>query len=141
MSDFPTDDGQLPGELVAYLDGEVDDDARRRIEQRLATDKQYRDRLKQYEQAWRMLDELPPPTAAPTFSKTTLEMVAVATDRPAFGAHQIWNTAGWLCASLAVFQIFGSAGYQIVESRQKTQLRQLANSTVLDLFFVYVQWS
>jgi hypothetical protein len=68
-------------ELVAYLDGELDADNTRRIEELLACDVKVRDRLQQMERTWDLLDDLDAAPADGHFAQTTLEMVAVAAQR------------------------------------------------------------
>lgn len=65
-------------ELVAYLDGELDADAVRRIEALLASDAEVRRRLQSLERTWDLLDELDQSPAGEPFTRSTLEMVAVA---------------------------------------------------------------
>src|SRR5450755_655913 len=68
-------------ELVAYLDGELPDEAARRVEQRLATDDDYRRQLGELDQAWSALEALPTPTVDDKFARTTIEMVTLAAER------------------------------------------------------------
>jgi len=63
--------------LVAYLDGELDDDAVRAIERRLSAEPQYQQRLQQLQRAWDLLDELPRAEATETFTRSTVEIVAL----------------------------------------------------------------
>src|SRR5262245_27407349 len=65
-------------EMVAYLDGELSPDASLRVEQRLAKDESYRQRLARLERAWNALDELPVNTVGDKFSRTTMTMVVEA---------------------------------------------------------------
>jgi anti-sigma factor RsiW len=67
-------------ELVAYLDGELDDSASRRIEQLLATDPNVRCDLQRLDRTWHLLDQLDRVTPDEDFTRTTLEMVAVAAE-------------------------------------------------------------
>lgn len=64
--------------LSAYLDGELDDTARERVEQLLARDAAARDELARLRQAWELLDRLPRSQVNPSFTQSTVEMVAVA---------------------------------------------------------------
>src|SRR2546430_188175 len=64
-------------ELVAYLDGELDADAARRIEERLRTDERLRDELHRLERTWDMLATLPRTEADPSLTKSTVEMLAL----------------------------------------------------------------
>ena len=75
-ADFSQND-TIEEELVAYLDGELDDAESSRIERRLADDSQYRSRLQRLQQAWDMLDYLPREQASEVFTQSTVELVAV----------------------------------------------------------------
>lgn len=68
-------------ELVAYLDGELDEASSERVVQQLDRDPNYRRRLEDLQQAWEMLDELPRAQPADQFARTTIEMVAVSAER------------------------------------------------------------
>ena len=68
----------LDEQLVAYLDGELDPDSRRRIEELLASDAEVRRRLQEMERTWDLLDDLDTMPVGDQFTQTTLEMVAVA---------------------------------------------------------------
>jgi hypothetical protein len=79
MNDNPSGRATLlDEELVAYLDGELDAESARRIEGLLASDPEVRRRLQSFERAWELLDELEAAPAGEPFTRTTLEMVAVA---------------------------------------------------------------
>jgi len=65
-------------ELVAYLDGELPPDDCRRVEERLAADADYRQQLRDLDQAWEALDALPTRKTDDDFARTTMELVAVA---------------------------------------------------------------
>ena len=67
-------------QLVAYLDGELDDESSRQIEQRLTSDSALRDHLGRLERTWDALDELEQVEADENFTKTTIEMVALAAE-------------------------------------------------------------
>jgi hypothetical protein len=95
-------------ELVAYLDGELSPEESRRVEERLALDADYRQRLRDFDQAWEALDALPATNVDDHFARTTIEMVAVAAQRDiaersqkvaaATRSRMLW----WLAAGLAV---------------------------------------
>ena len=79
MSHDPAnDEGQLREELVAYLDGELDAEQSRRIEERAAVEPGARRMLEELDRTWHMLDELDSPATSEDFTCTTLEMVALA---------------------------------------------------------------
>lgn len=73
-------DPQTLEELTAYLDGELDAVAVRQVEDRLAADPAYRDELTRLQRAWDLLDRLPRCTVGESFTRTTMEMVAVAAE-------------------------------------------------------------
>lgn len=66
-------------ELVAYLDGELDSSSTARVERRLAEDETYRQQLQQLQQSWDMLDVLERPEPSESFTRDTVEMVALKT--------------------------------------------------------------
>ena len=80
-SNLHLDDDAIQDELVAYLDGELDDSSVRRVEQRLAEDPQYRERMQELEKTWRLLDNLPQVRVEESFTKSTVEMIAVIAER------------------------------------------------------------
>jgi anti-sigma factor RsiW len=63
-------------ELVAYLDGELSAAERQRIEQRLASDPDYRRQLSGLQQSWELLEVLPRATSDHQLTQTTIAMVA-----------------------------------------------------------------
>jgi hypothetical protein len=77
----------LEADLVAYLDGELDDEALRRVEERLARDPGARARAAELKRAFDLLDYLPKSEPSPTFATRTLDRLPTAsgshTSRPA----------------------------------------------------------
>jgi anti-sigma factor RsiW len=71
----PTDPVEV--DLVAYLDGELDAAELQRVEDRLSHDPVYRTRLRQLQGIWDLLDELPRSSVNESFTRSTVEMVAV----------------------------------------------------------------
>jgi anti-sigma factor RsiW len=76
-------DPAIREQLVAYLDGELDAENSRRIEDLLANDPQVRAALQGLDRTWELLDELDTPPVREGFTQTTLEMVAVAAAKDA----------------------------------------------------------
>lgn len=68
---------ELIEQLSAYLDGELDAEQSQLLEQRLATDAGARAELQRLERAWELLDRLPRAEVEPSFTQTTVAMVAV----------------------------------------------------------------
>jgi anti-sigma-K factor RskA len=68
----------LEEQLVAYLDGELSPEEGRRIEALLASDAEVRLKLQGLERSWELLDQLVPTPVDDAFTRSTMEMVAVA---------------------------------------------------------------
>jgi len=100
-------------DLVAYLDGELDEQASRRIEELLVSDPKVRKTLQQLERTWDLLDRLEAPAVDRKLAQSTLEVVAVAAAEDArrqqaeLPRHRrrswLLGTAGLLAAALAGF--------------------------------------
>ena len=79
-------------ELVAYLDGELDEAAAQAVEARVAADPEIRAELEALKQTWGMLEYLPKASPSPSFThqtmqRLTLERVATRTaPMPSSGA-------------------------------------------------------
>ncbi|MGD9644258.1 MAG: anti-sigma factor [Pirellulales bacterium] len=115
-SDPAYDHDALEGEFVAYLDGEVDDALARRVEACVGRDEAARRRLDGLERAWEALDVLPRADVDESFTRSTVEMIALSTaaDVTRRRAEGPWRSralviAGLLAIPLAVF--LGFAGY------------------------------
>jgi hypothetical protein len=83
MSNAPSNPGnldQLDEQLVSYLDGELPPNEARQIEDLLARDGTARSRLNELASSWDMLDQLPRATVDELFTRTTVEMVALAAE-------------------------------------------------------------
>jgi len=79
MSQQPANaDPSIEEQLVAYLDGELDAEASRQVEELLAADPNIRQTLQGLDRTWEMLAELETPQVAERFTRSTLEMVTVA---------------------------------------------------------------
>ncbi len=117
----------LQEELNAYLDGELDAEATRRIEQLLADDPQVRDELHRLERAWAMLDRLPRVEVGDTFTNTTVEMVALVAAgdlKQAQDALPRVRRRRWIARAgmLAVAAAFGFAAFTLYWPNPDKQL-------------------
>lgn len=116
-------------ELVAYLDGELDADAARRFDARLADDAALRERLKQHQRTWDLLDELPRADVDDRFTQTTVEMVAVSVADQADSVRRqvaYREKFGWLIGGL-VATMAAFAGYALIASIGAAANQQLVN--------------
>src|SRR5947208_397384 len=77
----PTPEDEPQAELVAYLDGELDERATQELEQQIGRDPQLRARADALKKTWELLDFLPQPEPSASFTSRTLDRVAVP--RPA----------------------------------------------------------
>jgi anti-sigma factor RsiW len=82
-------DQEDPERLVAYLDGELDEDEAREMEIRLSRDPTTRAEAEALRRTWELLDHLPRPEPSPNFTHRTLERVTggVSSSRPRQPRH------------------------------------------------------
>ena len=62
--------------LVAYLDGELDEEAARALEAKLNLDPRARGEAETMQKTWDLLDYLPRPDVSPSFTNKTLDRVS-----------------------------------------------------------------
>ncbi len=132
----------LDEDLVAYLDGQLDSESARRVEQRLAGEDKVRRRLRELAQSWDMLDQLPHVTADDTFTRSTVEMVALAAEKEL--AEQMmaeprrrrrrWLLVGLLALAVGVLGFVAAA-----KLWSDPNQRLLADLPVIDNLEVYRQ--
>lgn len=114
-------------ELTAYLDGELDADARAAVEARLARDEAYRLRMQRMDDAWALLDALPRTEVDADFTQTTVEMVALAAREEVDSAENSQRLlkavrwGGWL----AIVLLAGFVGYRLVDRATSSENDQL----------------
>lgn len=106
-------------DLAAYLDGELDAESRRRVEKQLSMSDELRNRLKEYQQTWDLLDDLPRASVDGSFTRTTVEMVAVRAEDEVVQTQQSKRRRRVLlwCLGIAGMMVSGAAGY-LVSHRQ-----------------------
>ena len=98
----PTDDD----DLIAYLDGELDEVESRAVESRLADDVESRARADEYQKTYELLDYLPKPAPSPTFTTRTLTSLQPILAPTVSGTqpiptlpHRAWpELLGWVVA-------------------------------------------
>jgi anti-sigma factor RsiW len=98
-------------ELVAYLDGELGDEASQRLEARLSRDRQLRAEAEALKRTWEMLDFLPRAEPSASFTHKTLERLAIhSTASPAARAKarlRKWAMLGGWAAGLVIAVLTG----------------------------------
>jgi hypothetical protein len=114
----PNQSERLDEELVAYLDGQLDRQSARAVEQRLASEEPVRRRLQELAQSWDLLDQLPHAVAGDAFTRSTVEMVAVAAEQEVAEQQQeepSCRARRWLWGVAAALAV-GIAGYVLAAS-------------------------
>lgn len=117
----------LEEDLVAYLDGELDDEASRRIEQLLSRDAQVRMKLQHLERTWHLLDHLDRAEPEEAFTRTTLEMVAVAAEEDLVETRAALprrRRRRWLVGGASLL-VAAAAGFLLVATVRPNPNRQL----------------
>ncbi|MFM7563593.1 MAG: anti-sigma factor family protein [Planctomycetota bacterium] len=113
-------------ELVAYLDGELTAEQSQKIELRLASDPGYRERLRELERTWDLLDELPTGEPTESFTRSTIELVLsedVQLQRKK--QRKTWTVPLRLLAFSALpLALFGGA-YSVTRSLQNQPYQEL----------------
>lgn len=109
-------------DLIAYLDGELNEAKTREMEAKLSLDPRVRAEADALRQAWEMLEYLPRSEPSPTFTNRTLERVtqsAAAVRMPSSRWRPLVVAAGWAAAVL-VAGLVGFAGMNAWLSQQPT---------------------
>jgi hypothetical protein len=140
-NESPSDEtSETEDQLVAYLDGELDAGAASDLETRLATDVACRERLRQLEKAWSLLDKLPRATVDESFTRSTVEIVALAAEEDVRQAQDHTRRRGrWrvLLATLALV-VAAATGFAatrwILPNRNDALLANLSVIENLDLY-------
>ena len=159
-------DSERQSDLVAYLDGELDERAAQEFESRLGRDAQLRAEADELILVWELLEFLPQPEASQTFTTRTLDKLAVLrpsasqsaaaktiVDLPAGSRTRLWPWVAGLATAavllfLAAFSLSGALGRKapppddpkVVEEQMAKDLRVLDNLALYqygdDLAFV-----
>jgi hypothetical protein len=79
----PDNEPSVIEELTAYLDGELEQEALQKVEQRLVSDPSYLAEMQSLQKTWDLLDELPRTEPGVSFTQTTMEMVVGEATRDA----------------------------------------------------------
>ncbi len=140
-----TDDSPLEPDdelLVAYVDGELDNDSRTQLENRLLDDEELRRRLQDLQQGWDYLDDFPAMIPCEKLVESTLELVVSDIVKPKtesstsrmFVDRYRWPLA---TAGLCVLGALISAVtiYAVRSSDYQSQLKDLAIAENIDAYY------
>lgn len=78
--------------LVAYLDGELDQDTANSLEKTLAASPAARQEVEMLSKTWAILDELIPPKPSAEFTARTLNAISVLDTPAQLSTKQYWTT-------------------------------------------------
>jgi len=120
-------------ELVAYLDGELSRENASRVEDALSENAEYRLRLKQLQQAWDLMDDLPQSAMDESFTKSTVELVVVSAESEVMATVNRWKTwrIGIWAVSLAAVFVMAWVGSALVNRLGGRDNQQLLNDLPL----------
>ncbi|MBX9788633.1 MAG: hypothetical protein K2Y37_06930 [Pirellulales bacterium] len=112
-SDSANEPDALESEFVAYLDGEADAAVAQRVEAHVARDEAARRRLEGLERAWHALDALPRADVDESFTRSTVEMLALSTAAEVTRreADGLWRNRALGIAGLLVIPVAMALGY------------------------------
>jgi anti-sigma factor RsiW len=126
--------------IIAYLDGELDEAAARRVEARLSRDPAARAEAEALRRTWELLDFLPRAEPPPGFTQRTLERIT--TPLPATELPRRWRPwavgLGW-AAAVVVAAGAGFAGVTLLLPREPTDEELARDLTVLENRRLYEQ--
>ncbi len=130
---------ELDEQLVAYLDGELSYEDVRTLEDRLSADPSLRDRLRELQNGWEMLDALPLAASSPQLLETTIRMAAVeGNPHSANGTTSRWRKFpfyGWVIAATLMSLLLGIAASRVQSYwKFRRQLQDLPVAMNLDAY-------
>ena len=96
--------------LVAYLDGELDEKEKSAFEKQLAEQPQLRQKLAEYEKAWKALDYLEPSTPDQAKVYSTLELIALRAKKEAESLAVVEKKTKYRNGILTLIGLFLVAG-------------------------------
>ncbi len=136
-----TSDSQQTEDLVAYLDGELNDDEASRVEETLTDQAPVRQDVEKLTRVWELLDLLPEPKASASFTERTLSAIRTqhaqtdadeADTRPMAGQRtQVWKArarrGALRFAGFLGLAFVGAAGFNGTFRRDTAQMDLLLN--------------
>lgn len=104
----------LEEDLVAYLDDELDDAARARLERRLADEPSVRESLRKLTRVWDALETLPRAEVQEQFATTTVEAVVARESLSQANVLATRRGRRWWISGVALLAVCGLASFVAV---------------------------
>src|SRR5262245_36123101 len=121
-------------DLVAYLDGELDEEAARAVESKLNLDARARTEADELQRAWDLLDYLPQAEPSPTFTERTVSRITAL--RPTAPAarrrRRAWAVAAGWAAAVLLAAAAGFAGVTFLVPEDPTDEELARDLRVID---------
>ena len=127
--------------LVAYLDGELDEEQARDVEARINRDPTVRAEVESLKRTWDLLDYLPRAEPSPTFTQRTVSLVTaehMATLKARQRRRRWLVGVGWAAAVL-VAALGGFAGVTLLTPREPTDEELARDLRVIENRKLYEQ--
>jgi anti-sigma factor RsiW len=133
MPEQPPLNDEQRADLVAYLDGQLDDEKARAVSARLSLDPRVRAEADALNRVWDLLDYLPRAEPSPTFTNRTLERVAVVrTGSPALRPRRRWAVVAAWAAGVLLAAAAGFAGVAFFTPRDRTDEKLVRDLRVIE---------
>jgi anti-sigma factor RsiW len=143
MSETPPLSDEDRATLVAYLDGELDEEGARQVEARISQDPTVRAEVESMKRTWDLLDYLPRAEPSPSFTHRTVSLVT-GEHRAALLARQRrrrWFVGvGW-AAAVVLAGLGGFAGVTYLTPREPTDEELARDLRVIENRRLYEQVS
>lgn len=107
-------------DLVAYLDGELDAETARTVVAKLSQSAAHRQELERLRQTWEMLDYLPQPKAAKTFTQQTIQKLQTIRMSTSLRRNR-WSALGAACWAAGLLAA-GLLSFFLVQRQPTTKL-------------------
>jgi anti-sigma factor RsiW len=138
MPEQPPLNDEERDDLVAYLDGQLDDEKARQVAARLSLDAKARAEADALGRVWDLLDYLPRPEPSPSFTHRTLERVSVLRPSQTVRRRRRWVVPVAWAAGVLLAAAAGFAGVTFLTPRDHTDenlardLRVIENKRLYD---------